>query len=76
MWFMSSLPPYDSSFVRQAVLCALNMAVVATPTNYLLSDLQEPLLETMLWVQGMHLTAIMTTSLHIIFPSCSRCKLQ
>jgi hypothetical protein len=41
------------SFVRQAVLCALNMAVVATPTNYLLTDMHEALAETMLWVQGM-----------------------
>ena len=42
-----------ASFVRQCVLCALNMAVVATPTNYLLSDMSEALLEAMLWVQGM-----------------------
>ena len=47
---ISSLP----SFVRQATLCALNMTVVATPTNYLLSEMNEALEEMILWVKGMH----------------------
>jgi telomere length regulation protein len=49
--FLWAVRYHNSSFVRQAVLCALNMAVVATPTNYLLTDMHEALAETMLWVQ-------------------------
>jgi telomere length regulation protein len=49
--FLWSIHYHPSSFVRQAVLCALNMAVVATPTDYLRSEMHETLVETMLWVQ-------------------------
>lgn len=52
------------------------MAVVATPTNYLLLDLHEAIEETMLWVEGvpaiLWLHTMSTISYNILYTDVCR----
>lgn len=49
------------------------MTVVATPTNYLLSDMHEAIVETMLWVEG-KVISITTTVVYIYLSSSDVCS--
>jgi telomere length regulation protein len=51
--FVWALRYHPSSNVRQAVLCAVSMVIVATPPNFLLSDMHEVIAEATLWVQDL-----------------------
>lgn len=41
----------------------MNMVVVATPTNYLQSDMHEAVAEALLWVKGTHNSLSLTHTL-------------
>ena len=60
MAFDLSSPP---SYVRQAVLCALSTVAVATPTNYLLTEMEGALSEALQWAQGQSVCTMMNSLL-------------